>query len=98
MMPAITETAGGCIIKIKVSPGRGKFEVVRVDDSQIRINLKSQPEGGKANSELLSGLEKLFKVSGVKLIQGKYSRLKVVFIPGIEASQAAQVLLKVASS
>lgn len=97
-MPAISEVKGGCLLKVKVFPGRGKFEITKVEDAQIRISLKSQPEGGKANSELLRGLERLLRVSRSKLIQGRSSRYKVVFIPEVDVSQAARTLLEAATS
>ena len=49
------------IIGVAVKPGSGKSEVVSADKNGVLIvNLKSQPQDGKANIELVKLLSKHF--------------------------------------
>jgi hypothetical protein len=63
---------------------RVKFheDFVKVDDNNILVGLKSKPEKGKANKELIKKLAKHFNVhsSRVRIISGFKSRNKTVEI------------------
>ena len=49
------------IIEVVVKPGSGRSEVVGADEKGVlRVNLKAQPQGGKANIELVKLLSKHF--------------------------------------
>ena len=49
------------IIEVAVKPGAGKSEVAGTDESGVlRVNLKAQPQDGKANLELVKLLTKHF--------------------------------------
>jgi hypothetical protein len=65
--------------KIKV-----KFheDFVKVDDDNILIGLKSKPEKGEANKELIKKLSEHFNVhsSQVRILSGFKSRNKIVEI------------------
>jgi len=67
------------IFKVKVKTGAEKFMVKTesdMDGPYLKIWLKSQPEKGKANKELLKELKKLF--GDVKIVSGATSREKYI--------------------
>ena len=72
---------GHTILKIKVRPSAAKTENAGIlADGTIKINLKAQPEKGKANEELVKFLARAFKIdkNNVKIIKGAGSRNKLV--------------------
>lgn len=73
------------LLRIKVITSSGRSEIVGVtEDGTVKIALKSVPEKGKANQELIRLLGKEFEVgkSGVRIISGHTSRLKLVRLCG----------------
>lgn len=68
-------------IKVKVRPCSGKQEI-KEDSNLLLVSLKSAPENGKANSELIKILKKYFKnkinFQDIKIIKGLNSRKKVI--------------------
>ncbi len=66
-------------INIKVKPGSAEQSIVKIDENNYKVNLKSAPEKGKANLELLKLLKKEFGKQA-KIIKGFSSRNKVVEI------------------
>jgi hypothetical protein len=72
------------IIEVKVIP-KSKKSVISIDKTgNLRIYLKSVPENGKANQELIKLIAKTLKVpqSNVVIISGFTARLKRVHITG----------------
>lgn len=67
------------LIGVRVKLNKDLFEI---KDGEIIIGIKSKPEKGKANEELLKKLSKHFKVpiSSVRIISGRTSRKKIVEI------------------
>lgn len=63
-------------ICVKVKPHSGKQEV-REKDGILEVSLKSLPEDGKANEELIKVLRKHFK-RNVKIKSGFTSRRKII--------------------
>jgi len=57
-------------------------DFVRVEGNKIVVGLRSRPERGRANDELVKKLAKHFKVpsSSVRIVSGFKSRRKVVEI------------------
>jgi len=53
-----------------------------VENNEIKISLKSKPESGKANKELIKSLSERFNVSTnkIKILSGFSTRKKVVEI------------------
>ncbi len=64
-------------IKIKARPHSGKQEVVKVNDREYLVYLKSAPENNKANLELLKILKRYFKEE-VRIKSGFTSREKIM--------------------
>ena len=61
-------------------------DYVKVEGDKIFIGLKSRPERGEANMELIKKLAKYFGVSSsqVKIVSGRKSRTKIVEIGSVE--------------
>jgi uncharacterized protein len=57
-------------------------ELFQIKGNEIKISIKSKPELGKANHELIKILSNHFQVSSdkIKIIQGIKSRKKIVHI------------------
>ncbi len=55
-------------------------DYVRVEENHIFVGLRSKPEGGKANVELINKVAKYFGVSSlnVRIVAGHKSRHKIV--------------------
>ena len=66
-------------IKLKVIPNAKKVEIKK-EKEYLKVKLKSKPEGGKANKELIGILSKYFRIpkSKIRIIAGLKSRNKVV--------------------
>lgn len=91
-MQSVEDAREGSLIRIRAKPGSKSFLIKEVKDSYIKISLKSPPEKGKANKELVKGLSKIFKTR-VKLISGKKSRTKIVLVKGMNSREVAKILL-----
>lgn len=75
--------AGEVYLRIKVRPGAVKSEVKEIlEDETIKLAISAVPERGKANTELVNFLAKIFDVSknNVKIISGKSEKIKLVKI------------------
>lgn len=70
------------VLDIKVVPSSGKQKAVLDKSGKLKIFLKSQPEGGKANSELIRFLSKELSLTqaDVIILLGATSRNKRVKI------------------
>ena len=58
-------------------------KLFQINGNEIKVSIKSKPEHGKANQELIKLLSNYFQVSSdkIKIIQGIKSRKKIVHIP-----------------
>lgn len=86
MIMELKETLEGTVLKIKVKPDSGSFGF-----SGDILELKSRPEGGKANMEILKGLKKLFGKE-VLILSGFKSREKVILVKGAGIEDVRKVL------
>jgi len=64
------------LIKARIRTGRPEFSIVKGE--VWTICLKSRPENGKANAELINELSRLYK--SVRIVSGKSSRNKLLQI------------------
>lgn len=72
----------GLVIEIKVIP-QSKKQVIGVEQhGLIKCYLKSQPEKGKANEELITMLSKQLRIpkQDIKILSGHTSRKKIIKI------------------
>ncbi len=69
------------IIEIKVVPSSGRLEC-KLEGTRLKCFLKSAPEKGKANKELVSYLAKMLKLSArdITIIMGMASKVKRIKI------------------
>ena len=66
-------------IKVRVKPKSSKRKIEKISNEEYKVYLKSAPEKGKANIELIKLLKKEFR-GDIKIIKGKTSRNKIVEI------------------
>jgi uncharacterized protein (TIGR00251 family) len=69
----------GTVFSARVSAGKGSFSVALSSESPpaIKAQLRSPPQGGRANRELVLGLEKMLGCR-VRLLTGAASRKKTL--------------------
>lgn len=70
------------VVEVKVTPSSGRQAWVLEPSGQIKCFLKSPPEDGKANKELVTSLAKLLglSASAVSILSGLQSRKKIIRI------------------
>jgi uncharacterized protein (TIGR00251 family) len=68
-------------MNVKVIPG-AKKQGIEKEDNGFKIYLKSKPEKGKANKELITLLADYFNIpkNNVKILKGEFSRNKIIKI------------------
>ncbi|RLI97546.1 MAG: hypothetical protein DRO99_02900 [Candidatus Aenigmatarchaeota archaeon] len=76
------ETLEGVIIEVRARPGSPRFMLHR----DGRLELRSQPEKGKANREALKELGKLFGCRA-ELLSGTSSRRKRLLLKGLKLAE-----------
>ncbi|MFH2101046.1 MAG: DUF167 domain-containing protein [Candidatus Micrarchaeota archaeon] len=64
-------------VEVSVVPGSGSFRIAKGKGGKLRIFLKSQPEGNKANIELIKKLSRALKCE-VRLLFGMRSKNKTL--------------------
>jgi len=67
-------------IKIRVTPNAKRPEIIELEDSSLKIKIKSPAHEGKANKELISVLSKHYNLpkSKIKIMSGEKSRNKII--------------------
>ncbi len=80
-------TCQGYVLRLLVSPGAPRSEVVGLLGDRLKLRLAAPPEKGAANQELLAFLARLLKVpkNSLKLTGGARSRAKVVAVLDLSA-------------
>jgi hypothetical protein len=80
-------TCQGYVLRLLVSPGAPRSEVVGLFGDRLKLRLAAPPEKGAANQELLAFLARLLKVpkNSLKLTGGAKSRAKVVAVLDLSA-------------
>lgn len=65
---------------IKVVPAAGRVAAILDKNKTLKIYLKSPPEGGKANKELITMIAKALKIpqSMVTIVSGATARTKLI--------------------
>lgn len=77
------------ILVIKVIPNAHKNAVDGFMGETLKVRVKSPPDKGKANDELLDFLSTVFSIpkSRLSIISGHSSRLKKIKIEGLSTSE-----------
>jgi len=85
----------GVNLNLKVRPNSQCFALREFDASknELRVNVRSPAQRGKANKELLKKFKKIFG-SSVEIIKGKKSDKKIVLI-GLEKEKVLLALKKI---
>lgn len=93
-MEAITATATGTLIRLRVQPRASRERLEGVQDGHVRLRLTAPPVDGAANAACIAFLAKLLDVSRVQihLQAGAKSRNKLVHITGLTPAQVAVAL------
>jgi uncharacterized protein len=81
-------------LRLRVSPGAGRSQIVGRHGDAWRIRVAAAPERGKANAsvvELLAGSLGLAK-RAVRVVAGQASRTKVVEVDGLTLDEAERRL------
>jgi len=79
------------LIKVKVFTGSKKQEVVQKNEDSFEVRIKSKPEKGLANKEVVEVLASYFNIStsDLKLIKGHKQRSKIFKL--INSCQISQI-------
>ncbi|MFQ5522499.1 MAG: DUF167 domain-containing protein [Acidimicrobiia bacterium] len=72
-------------------PGASRSEIVGVHGDRIKIRVTAPPEGGRANSELVSLLERVLETD-VELVAGMNGRSKVFRVAQLDVDSARRKL------
>ena len=92
-----TETDDGLLITIKVHPGAKAARIEGIDPyrGSLGVRVKSQAQKGRANTELIKFLSKVFgvPVSDISIIKGEKSHQKNVKIVNFKKEQLEKKLI-----
>ena len=69
-------------IEIKVKPNSKQQKIEKITDTSFEVCVKSKPERGKANKEVISVLANYFNIpkNRIQIIKGLKNRKKIVKI------------------
>ncbi len=92
-MEAITEVQDGILVDVEVSPKSKKFEIIGYNQwrKKIEIRIKSVPQKGKANKEIINEFSSLTG-SQVEIISGLKSQHKTLKIYNISKLEFLGIL------
>jgi len=78
-LEAVKNTLDGIIVDIEVSPNSSHFTISCYNEwrDEIKINIKSVPQKGKANQELIKELSNLTNCN-VEIVSGQKSKHKTL--------------------
>ncbi len=91
---AVKQGAKGAHVSVIVSPRASKSEVMGVYDGALKVRITAAPVDGAANEKLILTLARFFGApkSSVSILRGEASRRKTVYIEGISAAKALEVI------
>jgi hypothetical protein len=98
-MEAITATATGSLLRLRVQPRASSERLDGLRDGYVRLRLTAPPVEGAANAACLAFLAKTLGVNRaqLRLQAGGKSRDKLVHITGLTPAQVAAALGLVSS-
>ncbi len=91
-MSFYTPTSRGCVLRLMVTPGARRTEVVGAHGERLKIRLAAVPEKGAANRELIAFLARALKLpkDAFRLL-GTQSRSKTVEIHDLSPDLATRL-------
>ncbi len=83
----------GVLLSVKVNPGSSEFEVKGINEwrGNVRISVPAPARDGRANEELLNGLESVLGCEA-EIVSGRRSREKKILIVGSSISEISDKL------
>lgn len=80
-------------IEVRVIPKSGRSEL-KMEGKTLKVWLKSAPEDGKANDELVRRLADVLNLrrTDIRIVRGSSSRNKLVDISGISVEEIEKIL------
>lgn len=92
-MKAIKEMENGITLDIEVSPNASKFEITGYNSwrERIEISIKSLPQKGKANKEIIKEISNLTKTD-VEITSGLKSHQKTLIINEISKDEFLNII------
>jgi uncharacterized protein (TIGR00251 family) len=92
-MKAIKQTEEGILADIEVSPNSPKFKIYGYNEwrDEIEVRIKSIPQKGKANQELIKEFSKLTG-KDVEIASGQKSRHKTLKVYGINKNEFEEII------
>jgi uncharacterized protein len=92
------DTKKGLSFEVRARPSAGRSGIAGEQGGALKVELKSPPEGGKANRELVKLIAKMFgaPASDVEVVSGESSRRKRIRITGIRKEIADEILTEAA--
>ncbi len=89
---AVREASSGVLIKVWVVPGSRVGDATGLVGGHIRLRVRSRPEGGKGNREVLKVLGELLGVApqDFEIVRGHTSRRKWVLAWGLRRGEVLQ--------
>jgi uncharacterized protein (TIGR00251 family) len=86
------ESKEGLTLKLDVVPKAGKFEIAGFGGTgSLKIKVKSPPEKGKANEEIVKQLSRRF-CAKAEVMAGKFSRKKKILLRGNPQKIASKII------
>jgi len=84
------DVPGGALLAVRLQPRASRNQLLGEQAGALRISLTTPPVEGRANRALLLFLGKLLRIppSTLELRQGAHSRDKLLFVPGLTATEA----------
>jgi hypothetical protein len=88
-MPFAEETGGAVLLRLKVSPGAAKQKILGPYGDRLKLAVRSPPEKGKANKEIVAMLAKALGVTKkqIAIVAGDTSSEKTVRIEGVAVGE-----------
>jgi uncharacterized protein (TIGR00251 family) len=92
--PVISQLKEGCLFKVLVKPSSIRQHISFDNELGIKIEVKSPPQKGKANHELIQIFAEVFKVKqqSIVIIRGATLREKWILIHKLTVDKALDYL------
>jgi uncharacterized protein (TIGR00251 family) len=90
----VRDSAEGARLSVRVKPRASKSRVVGVREGALEVAVAAPPVDGEANATLIAFMSKTLGVakSALTLVSGETSRLKVLSVSGLSASELRAAL------
>ncbi len=88
----IKQTENGVLIGVRIKPNSKRFALSRKDD-QLILEITSPPKEGRANTEIVKGLKRIFG-RDVEIVKGFKGREKVILVRNARDAEINKILQK----